>query len=319
MANYDAGHYFLTLLAPVRMDSVLRDGQSHSRRHLIREALAALPIGESTVVTRGVSMPSPFARNPATHFARFVVIDDVPYNGKVARDSLVTTLLGVLPQKLRPKPAPVDQLSTPYLLLTIDFDAASGDVAELNRYLEGLWGDMQSELTAVLQHCLGFETVGTAQDFAAYARRCQVETTMPFNDYWMPAPVLQNISLNNYLYPGLAVAAVFVLALLCFILRPGYAPEVVALLSLLALLGIIYLVIRRILAVAAVPFPPSPELRGTLPNVLKALYLQRGFTSLAIAAQGKSDEDLHAAFGDFLNTYKPDDATPTQPPGVIGQ
>ena len=36
MPNFDAGHYFLTVAMPVRMDSVLIDGQSHSRRHLIR-------------------------------------------------------------------------------------------------------------------------------------------------------------------------------------------------------------------------------------------------------------------------------------------
>jgi hypothetical protein len=318
MANYDAGHYFLTLLAPIRMDSVLRDGQSHSRRHLIREALSAMPIGESTIATRGVSLPSPFARNQATHFARFVVLDDVPYNGKVARDSLVTTLLGVLPEKFQPKPVLVDQLTTPYLLLTVDFDAASGDASELSRYLEGLWCDMREELTSVFQHCFGFETVSSGLEFAVYAQRCQVETTMPFNDYWMPAPVLQNVGLNDFLYPGLAVAVVFVLALLCCVLRPGYMPEVVALLSLIALLGIIWLAIRRILATAAIPFPTSSSLPGTLPNVLKALYLQRGFTSLAIATQGKSDADLHAAFGEFLNIYRPDDATPTQDPGVIG-
>ncbi len=319
MANYDSGHYFLTLLAPIRMDSVLRDGQSHSRRHLIREALHEMPIGQSTIATEGAGAASPFARNQATHFARFVVVDDVPYNGKVSRDSLVTTLLGVLPKSLQPKPATVDQLSTPYLLLTIDFDAASGEVPELNSYLEGLWCDMREELTNVLQHCTGFDTVTTAQDFSTYARRCQVETTMPFNDYWVPTPALQNVSLTAYLYPGLAVAAVFILALLCCVLRPGYGPECLLLLSFLALLGIIYLAIRRILAAAAVPFPASSELRATLPNVLKALYVQRGFVQFAIAAQGKSDADLHTAFGDFWNNYQPDAATPTQAPGVIGQ
>lgn len=319
MANYDSGHYFLTLLAPIRMDSVLRDGQSHSRRHLIREALNAMPIGESTIATLNAAPPSPFARNQATHFARFVVIDDVPYNGKVSRDSLVTTLLGVLPKNLQPKPATVDQLSTPYLLFTADFDAASGDVSELNRYLEGLWCDMRAELNEVLQHCTGFDSISTAQDFSAYARRCQVETTMPFNDYWVPPPPLQNVSLTAYLYPGLAVAAVFVLALLCCIFRPGYGPEFTAIIAFLALIGIIYLVIRRILAAAAVPFPASPEIRATLPTVLKALYVQPGFTQFAIAAQGKSDADLHAAFGDFWTSYRPDAATPTQAPGVIGQ
>jgi hypothetical protein len=319
MANYDSGHYFLTLLIPIRMGSVLRNGQSHSRRHLIREALHALPIGESTIATEGQGAASPFARNQATHFARFVVIDNVPYNGKVSRNALLTTLLGALPKKLQPQPKTIDQLSTPYLLLAVDFDAANGDATELNLYLETLWCDMRAELVNILQHCHGFDNITTAQDFAAYARRCQVETTMPYNDYWVPPPPLKDLSLKAYLYPGIAAAAVFVLSLLWGVFRPGYGPEFFFILSFAALIGIIYLAIRGIYAAAAVPFPASPELRATLPNVLKALYVQRGFTQFAITAQGKSDEDLHAAFGAFWHTYQPDAATPTQAPGVIGQ
>ena len=36
----------------------------------------------------------------------------------------------------------------------------------------------------IFGHCVGFEGVATADDFHDYITRCQVETTMPFNDYW---------------------------------------------------------------------------------------------------------------------------------------
>jgi hypothetical protein len=319
MANYDAGHYFLTALAPVRMDSVLRDGQSHSRRHLIREALANMPTDENTIVSRDRGTSAPFARNQATHFARFAVIDDVPYNGKVTRDPLLTALLGILPARWQPRPAGVDQLATPYLLFAADFDAASGGEAELTRYLTTLWEEMGEELREVLQHCTGFETVSDAAQFCAYVRRCQVETTMPFNDYWVPAPSLQNVSLNAFIYPGAILGILFVISLLWFILRPGYRPEFTVLLLLLALAGVAWLAIRRITAAANIPFPPSATMRATLPEVLKSLYLQRAFTGFAIATQGQDDAALHSAFGEFLATHRPEEPMPTQEPGVIGQ
>ena len=62
------------------------------------------------------------------------------------------------------------------------------------------------------------------------------------------------------------------------------------------------------------PFPDGAK----LPEVLKALYLQQQFARFAIDTQGKSDADLHAAFGAFVARHGPGDlAGPTQPPGVI--
>src|ERR1700735_3050728 len=119
MSNYDAGHYFLTVFAPIRLDSVLIDGQSHSRRHLIREALAAMPTGEMTVAS--LVHDNPFARCTMTHFARFAVLDDLVFNGRLSGDSLISRIRNInplIPQK-------IDRLSTPFLIFTTDFDAAS--------------------------------------------------------------------------------------------------------------------------------------------------------------------------------------------------
>jgi hypothetical protein len=310
MPNYDAGHYFLTVLAPIRLDSVLIDGQSHARRHLIREALAALPSGEATVASQGKGNGSPFARGTRTHFVRIFVLDDVVFNGRVAADTLIdkirkTNLL---------KPQPVDRLSTPFLIFVVDFDADSGGDSELHSYLTDLWQNASVELTDIFQHCVGFEGVTTAEDFRRYIGRCQVETTMPFNDYWSAPPALTTLSLTPYLIGAGAGVIAGVIGLWT---HHGW----LAVLGLLILLFAVYLGYRGVMDAGQAPFPKSPPSAPgpDLPTVLKSLYLQRAFTDFVIGAQGQSDRAIFDGFGAFIEEHRPDEiAAPTQEPGVIG-
>src|SRR5271165_5836094 len=123
MPNFDAGHYFLTVLAPVRTDPVQRGDSFFSRRHILKEVLARMPSGDRTAASPGTARTAPFARNTRTHFARFAVIDDVPFNGRVGGDAIVSSLFGPDPLDAQP----VDELGSPYLLFGADFDAGSGD------------------------------------------------------------------------------------------------------------------------------------------------------------------------------------------------
>ena len=301
MPNFDAGHYFLTVLAPVRMDSVLIDGQSHARRHLIREVLAAMPAGEATVASQGNGNGSPFARGTRTHFVRIFVLDDVVFNGRIAADTLL-------------KAQPVDRLTTPFLIFIVDFDADSGGESELNSYLTELWNNASAELTQIFQHCVGFEGVTTAQQFRGYIGKCQVETTMPFNDYWSTSPALTDLSLMPYLA---AAGAGVIAGIAGLALRQHW----LVLLGMLVLLPAVYLGYRKVMDVGQEPFPrsPPPGPGPDLPTVLKALYLQRAFTDLAIGAQGQGDRIVFDSFGAFIEANRPDEiAAPTQEPGVIG-
>jgi hypothetical protein len=310
MPNYDAGHYFLTVFAPIRLDSVLIDGQSHARRHLIREVLADLPTGERTVASKGKGNNSPFARSFSTHFVRMFVLDDVVFNGR----SGVDTLWSKLRKTNLLKPQPVDRLSTPFLVLSVDFDAANGGESELNAYLTDLWGRASTELTEIFQHCVGFESTATARDFCRYIQKCQIETTMPFNDYWSVPPTLPDLSLTPYI-AGAGAAAVIAIAGL--LMHQAW----LVLVGLLGLLLAVYLGYRKVMEAGQEPFPKSapPAPGPDLPTVLKALYLQRGFTAFAIDAQGQSDRDIFDAFGKFVAENRPDEiASPTQEPGVIG-
>jgi hypothetical protein len=309
MPNYDAGHYFLTALAPIRLDSILTDGQSRSRRHLIREALALMPTGERTVASAGNGEDNPFARNTRTHFARFVVLDDIVFNGRVSGDSLLG--LGTDPLVARP----VDRLSTPFLIVAIDFDAQDGTEDALEGYLAELWATMSDELVGVFQHCVGFGGDATARDFIAYVKKCQIETTMPFNDYWSVAPSLPDLNLLPYVLSAIGVLVLFIAL--------AFATDL-PLLGLGAPLGlalVLLLAARAIRHRAGTSFPKSPPSApaADLPTVLKALCLQRGFVDLAVRTQGMGDHALYEAFGGFMASYRPDVvAAPTQKPGVIG-
>ena len=309
MPNFDAGHYFLTVLAPIRLDPDMQDNKIRSRRHMIREKLTAMPSGERTVASRGVGENYPFARNAKTHFARFFVLDDVVFNGRVSGDSLLDRLSGSDPLD----PQPVDRLSTPFLIFVADFDAQSAGDNELNAYLSELWTSMGAELTAIFRHCVGFEAVKTAQDFCVYIKKCQIETTMPFNDYWSAAPALKDITLLPYLI-GAGTGAVLILASLFYGGLWLIAGLLVLILS--AVLGYLALMHAARLAFP-ISSPPAPG--PDLPAVLKSLYVQRAFTALAIDVQGESDQQLYDKFGAFLAATQPNDLTaPTQSPGVIG-
>ena len=144
MPTFDGGHYFLTALAPIRTD-IIEDGAAASRDnalrkrfppirpdvvahsrvptspvHALRKRLDLLATAQQTA---GDQSQSPFARNTRNHFVRLVIIDDVAYNGRVERDTLVAAaskdnLVAAQPQ---------DHLSRPFLLFAVDFDARSGD------------------------------------------------------------------------------------------------------------------------------------------------------------------------------------------------
>lgn len=317
MPTIDGGHYFLTLLVPVLTDPCRRaDGSVTSPVNRLREELARLPTAEQSAACVQDGRDSPFTRNLRNHFVRFALIDNVAFNGRLSMNTLKAAITGnnpVVPQHS-------DCLSRPYLFISADFDAMSGRDSELDAYLEDLWRTMGEELRAILSNCVGFDQVNDARSFIRYIRRCQIETTMPFNDYWTAAPLLPNFTLKDLLKRGIVAAALAFVGLwivLWAIFRPLEHPSLTAIGSLL--LGVAagltcayVLVMRR----GAKPFPTAPN--SDLPTVLKSLYLQQAFTRFAMDMQGVEPARLHEAFGAFLRTHRPADVSgPTQRPGIV--
>ena len=190
MPNFDGGHYFLTVLAPIESARLHeRHGVKSSAVHVVRDVLATLPTALQSPATEGIGLNSPFSRAQRTHLARFAVIDDVIYNGRSRRDALKVAALGPNPVIAEVE----DKLTCPFLLFVADFDATSDNSQELRSYLAELWSTMEAELRLVFGHCVGFDNVTNAVSFQDYIMRCQVETTMPFNDYWITPPPLTSL------------------------------------------------------------------------------------------------------------------------------
>ena len=119
--NVSGQAYALSVLTPIL------DGHADT----LREHLEGLGDGAA----------SPLARVPGTHIARWVVIDDVIYqgDGQPKRDTL-----------------------TPRLLFSSNFD---GDVGA---YLEGLRRGMAADADAIWSHCRGYPGHEDGPAFAAY-------------------------------------------------------------------------------------------------------------------------------------------------------
>ena len=121
---------------------------------------------------------------------------------------------------------------------------------------------------------------------------------MPFNDYWSVPLNAPDFNFTPYI---LAAGGVLVATGLVAwaIHMPWY---LIVGLPALGIAIILFLLYRKIMTVAQIPFPksPPPAPASDLPTVLKALYLQRGFTDLAIRAQGMDDQKLYKEFGDFI-------------------
>lgn len=309
MPNLDGGHYFFTAIVPIKNDVIVEhEGLRSSPVHMVREALETLPTALQTPEAVRIGIQSPFARSDRTHFARFVVLDQPFFNGRDHSDAVEDALHGtdlLIPQAN-------DVLACPYLLVMIDFDPQQG-ANEPRRYCEELWTLMPRELEAVFRYCYGFPSVRDAKTFADFLLPCQVETTMPFNDYWVGSPPLPTLSRALLIAPpALGVALPLLMALFHRIHWP--AGIVLALVLGLAGLAVDYWIVMRR---GEKPLPAAPD--ASLPHVLKALYLQQAFTRFAIEQQGAAPAALGAAFRQFLATHRPADlAGPTQKPGVIG-
>lgn len=338
MPDLDGGHLFLTVLVPVRTDVMLDPvvGRSRSHRHMLAQKLALIPTGRQTAASSPDGWTSPFSRNTRNHFARLAIIDGPAFNGRTSDDTLVGLLKGTDPLVAQP----ADALTHPFLLFAADVDAqGTTDVATaLRAYTDALWATMRDDLLVIFGHCVGFEGVADVDAFFAYIRRCQVETTMPFNDYWLDGLPLQPDKpgagaagiVKPAAYTLCALGAVWLAAVLIDVANValGVHGDLPRLASRIAVWGVVlglgaivvvgivgWLAYRWAMAKGAQPLPTAPG--ADLPTVLKSLFLQQQFTRFATDAQGLDDGALHARFGAFLAAVEPAASQPTQSAGEV--
>jgi hypothetical protein len=333
MPTFDGGHYFLTVLIPIRTD-VMNDGHTvTSPVHALRKRLDMIPTAAETPLRGGGQ--SPFARNRRNHFVRFVIIDDVAYNGRLGQNVALGTIANVNLTVAQPQ----DHLKSPFLVVVADFDAKSGSDKERDSYLVELWNTAGQDMREIFRFCQGFDTrVRDAASFAAYMADCQLETTMSFNDYYADPPVLPAWPADMYKWPvivsggalllGLAATLLLLVAALfgrSWLLWLPYSFGL-ALIGAVALALIVLSAYLTIMAAGGKPFPTASD--SDLPTVLKSLYLRSAFTRFVIASQmqaagtdAASAQKLYDDFKSFVAHHKPhdlDDKELTQAPGVIG-
>jgi hypothetical protein len=311
MPTFDGGHYFFTGLFPIRLTPECRpNGSWTAPSHVVRDALATLP--NVSEYGRPEERRSPFARCRRTHFARLAVIDDPAFNGRDTANAIKQAIKGV--DLLAHQP--VDHLCQPWLMFVADFDSPDGSDSSRDSWARELWRVMEPELRAIFGSCAEFEKVGDEASFAKWLARGQIETTMPFNDYWIDPPTIPSLSIGRIAFQGLVV-----LALVCFGAwlidqewGGGWKLWVPAV--LLGILAALYAIYRLIMSRGARAWPAAPN--SDLKSVLKSVYVQQRFVRFAIDEQGASPEALHAAFGRFLAETEPADVEgPTQAPGVV--
>ena len=135
--NVSGQAYALTVLTPIL------DGHVEQ----LTEHLDALPEGDA----------SPLARVPGTHLGRWVVIDQVKYQGHGQRHR--------------------DALSASRLLFTSNFDGA------LEPYLERLRTGLAEDADAIWGHCRGYPGHGDGAGFARWLRAHELEAALFFAAY----------------------------------------------------------------------------------------------------------------------------------------
>lgn len=142
--------YGLTLMSPV-IGGPDVDGVTHDVA--IRRELRAL----------NALAESPLVRVSTTHLARWVVIDEAPYESA---------------------PAKVDHLESKYLLFTSNFDGGTlDDTTALSDYLELLRTQIPEVIERLYRHCVAFPGTPDRSAFQSYMRRCRIPTTFLFGAY----------------------------------------------------------------------------------------------------------------------------------------
>jgi len=146
MRNHSDRAYGLMVLCPLKSEI----GLDQSPEAFLRDFLNDLPQHER----------SPMAAVPNTYLCRFFVLNDMVYEGK---------------------PAVLDHLKSKYLAFVAEIYAPKE--SDVDEYLRQMWtlAGGGSFVPKAWQHCLGFESVKTPEQFVQYMRRCQINTTLYFN------------------------------------------------------------------------------------------------------------------------------------------
>jgi len=145
--NKNGQAYNLTMLNPIKKDHA----------DALRTTLAKIPV---------VDVDSPLANFPLTHFARFNVIDSLPFVGA---------------------PALYDHLQNQYLVFSCVFDTGNTNwrsvESDLDAYLKQMFEAMPTEINSIWGHCVDFPEPLTLSAFQDFVKKYQIGGGFFFADY----------------------------------------------------------------------------------------------------------------------------------------
>ena len=220
MPSNEAGFYQLTALLPIKTGPYIRlnpdqsagvpSDNPQSYVHHLKACLNQL--SDSFLKNIDPKRSSAdhlhlFDYTCCTHFARFVVIDQLFYNGRRRNDSLIDFLRVLFVNgDFLSKKDEIDEFDSPYLLITIDFDCDPDSSSCVQDYLSELWPYAKEDLTEIFHHCQGFSLPSPPQDQPFESHRAdwhayhtvermllshEVETTYPYSAYFWAADKVQ--------------------------------------------------------------------------------------------------------------------------------
>src|SRR5258708_39859643 len=127
---------------------------------------------------------------------------------------------------------------------------------------------MRGPLIRIFVNCDGFDGVATAAQFCDYIEKCQVETTLPFNDYWIKDPPPFKGVAPEAFVPAIGVAAGGLLAAVGFPML-GIRWPIGAVFFFFSLSVAVWVGGLALMRAGAAPFPTRPH--SDLPSCLKVL------------------------------------------------
>jgi len=169
MANVSGNAYALTVLSPIKEGLVA--GKEIAYADAVRDRLYDWNELDN----------SPMAKVPQTYLCRYFVLDDV-YVQSLPSGSYPDNRYDWSPYitdgKRRGSLPAEDRLQSRYLVFSSNFHA--GPNADLDGYLHNMWDAISDDIREVWGYCYGFDRVSSAATFAAYIKKCQLETTLFF-------------------------------------------------------------------------------------------------------------------------------------------
>jgi len=293
--------------------------QPLSSLQYLREILTGLPTSNDfpdNISDAVKQWKAPASRNGRTHFMRWVVINDLNYNGRPRQSALKEWIDSLLGHELTDAQQQ-DRLSRPMLLFNVIFDTKDGSDKSVDNYLQGLWRCMKPELKHILPCLAGFEPDNACSSFVSLIKRHQIQPAFSWQDYQWQEDSPTKGRLGTAVLSSAAVAVIIVLVAMHWATgQRGWTETLISATIVITswqwLKQHVQSLINMPYPAPASPFSKEEQVESLqLNHIRKAIFLRDQMVAFLANLQSvspeKYSERLYAEFGEFIESYKPFD------------